>query len=246
MLPAVERAAVLAGKSGFIASQTACAPLLHVERLDAESPQACAGFNDAVLAFLQGRDDIPLVVLAARWALAAEGTRPEAEGGDVRLRHETLALPSGKAEDDFAIFAASLRETVAAVRSTGRQVVILGGIPEIGWSVPETLAQSTMNGTPLPPVPTADEVERRNARAAAVLGDLATQPGVRFLPLTAVFCDPDCAVEDRDARPAYVDDDHLSWSGADAFLAPLLIETLWPREPRLGRGRSPLAPPHPA
>jgi peptidoglycan/LPS O-acetylase OafA/YrhL len=227
VVPAVERAAQSVGKSGFIASLSGCPPLLHVDRLDLGPTHHCAAFNDEVLRFLQGRADMPVVILAARWALAAEGDRPDGAGEDALLKDRTLDLPSGDIDDNLAIFDAGMRDTVAAIRATGRQVVILGGVPEIGWPVPETLALSEMDGAPVPPAPTAEEVEMRNAPAVALFDALDAQPGVRFVSLTATFCNPDCAVRDAEARPVYVDDDHLSWSGANGYLAPLLIRTLW-------------------
>jgi hypothetical protein len=146
-------------------------------------------------------------------------------------------LPSGKVGDNLAIFTAGLEDTVAAIRATGREVAILGGLPEVGWSVPEALARSRTGGAPLPPAPTAAEVERRDARSAAVMAALGTRPGVRYLPLAAAFCTPACVVEDAAGRPVYVDDDHLSRTGAETYLAPLLARTLWPeREAKAADG----------
>jgi hypothetical protein len=67
----------------------------------------------------------------------------------------------------------------------------------------------------------------RNARADALFEVLDAQPGVRFVSVAESFCNPNCAVRDAQARPVYVDDDHLSWAGANGYLAPLLIQTLW-------------------
>ena len=227
VLPGVARAAEAAGKNGFLASKTGCAPLLHVDRLDEGPDHRCADFNDAVLRFLTGRADMPVVILAARWALAAEGTRSDKPGAGALLVDRARDLPSGRVADNFAIFDAGLRATVAAVRATGREVVILGSVPEIGWPVPEAVGEHLLHGTPLPAAPTAADVERRNARVLGVFRDLGDEAGVRVVPVTAAFCDPVCAVVDAEGRPVYSDDDHLSRTGAAGYLAPLLAG-LWP------------------
>jgi peptidoglycan/LPS O-acetylase OafA/YrhL len=225
VLPGVEQAAERAGKNGFVASMDACAPLLHVDRLDRGPGHHCAAFNDAVLDFLKGRDDIPVVMLAARWALVAEGTRPE-KGAHALLIHRTIALPSGRIEDNFPVFEAGIRELVAAIRATGRRVVLVGSVPEIGWSVPDRLGANLMHGLPLPDAPSADDVERRNERVLRTFAELAAAPGVDFVPLTARFCTPACAVVDSESRPVYVDDDHLTRTAATIYLASLLTEEI--------------------
>ena len=74
-LPGVARAAEIAGRSGFAVAFPACAPLLDTVRLDIARRSACPKFNAEVL-LSRRADDIPVVLLVARWALAAEGTPP--------------------------------------------------------------------------------------------------------------------------------------------------------------------------
>ena len=180
-----------------------------------------------MLSYLEGRDDLPVVILAARWALAAEGTRSDKPGPGALLVDRAGDLPAGTVGDNFAIFEAGLRATIAALRATGREVVIIESIPEIGWPVPERIGEYLLHGTTLPAAPTAGAVEQRNARVAQLFRGLAVDPGVRLIPVTAGFCDPACVVVQADGRPVYSDDDHLSRSGAVHWLAPLL-SGIWP------------------
>jgi peptidoglycan/LPS O-acetylase OafA/YrhL len=227
LLPAVERAAEAAGKSGFVASTTACAPLLGVDRVDSGPAHRCSDFNDAVLAFLEGRDDMPTVILAGRWALAAEGTRGEEPDRPALLADRARAMPSGRPADNLAVFEAGIAGTVAAIRASGRRVVILGSVPEIGWSVPEGLGESLLLGRPPPPAPDAEAVAARNARAEAILREQAAAPGVAFVPLAPTLCTPACAVADAAGRPAYSDAHHLSRTGAAELLAKPVGEGVW-------------------
>ena len=47
------------------------------------------------------------------------------------------------------------------------------------------------------------------------------------VPLAPLFCTPACAVADPDGRPLYVDDDHLSRTGAAEILGGPIYEAAW-------------------
>ncbi len=59
--------------------------------------------------------------------------------------------------------------TVREIRDTGRRVVIVDGIPEIGWSVPHALGLTASIDAHLPPPPTRQAVDARSAKANSVL-----------------------------------------------------------------------------
>ena len=227
LLPAVEAAAIRAGKSGFATILTGCAPLLHVDRVDEGPPTRCSAYADAVMTFLPGRDDLPLVILSARWELSARGTRSDEPSRAALLVNRAHDLPSGRFADNFAAFTAGIADTVAAIGATGRRTVILGSVPEIGWSVPDGLGQSLVLGRPAPAAPDAAVVAARNARSDAVFAALASRPGVAYLPLAPILCTPVCAVTDAAGRPAYIDDDHMSRAGAAGLLAGPLHDAIW-------------------
>ena len=230
-LPGVDAAALRAGKAGYAAVRPACAPLLGVYRADQPGGPACARFGAEVIAFLSGRDDMPLVILDARWQLPSEGTVT----GEFRPRPALLAevsgtLPSGAAEDNFAIFEAGLRRTVAAVTATGRTVVVLGPVPEVGWHVPDLVGRARMLGQSPPAPPGRTETEARAARADALFRALEAEGRLRYLPLMPAFCAESCAILDARAVPLYRDDDHLNRAGALERIAPAVWEGLWSAE----------------
>jgi hypothetical protein len=215
-------------QTGLFAGYPACPPLLGVARVDQGPNHGCTKFNAAVLADLRDRDDAPVVILAARWPIAAEGYLAPNELGGPAL----LAWADGPdrgphlPEDNFEIFKRAISETVAAITSTGRQVIILGGVPEIGWNVPRRLGSQLLFGLRLPPPPTIEAVSRRQRRAESVLAALATAPDVAYLPLAQLFCDPQCRVS-LEGRPLYYDDDHLSHYGSVEIIGQLFLEQVW-------------------
>jgi hypothetical protein len=226
-MPAVDRAAAGLGQRGYFTAFPACAPLLGVYRADQRSGIACARFNDEVLAFLQGRDDMPLVILAGRWGFATEGTpAPGEDGGPAILATVDGRLPSGEIDNNRAIFEAALPPTIAAIVATGRRVVVLGDVPEIGWSVPESVGRSLMHDTPLPQGPTVAAVAERARTSDRAFRDLEAAGKLTFLPLAQVFCDDRCDVVGEGGRPLYRDGHHLTRSGAISRLTPLMSQVL--------------------
>jgi peptidoglycan/LPS O-acetylase OafA/YrhL len=229
VLPGIDVAAHKAGRSGLFAGKLACPPLLGLDRAGAGPDHNCVGFNAAVMEELKNRNDLPLVILEARWALAAEGYRAPGEPGKPVLLERAETEPTPKdPSGNFALFRAGLDKTVTAILGTGRKVILLGGVPEIGWNVPDELFRHLRWGVPLSAPPTRNEVTRRNDRADLVLTGLAERQGVRLLQIAPLLCNPVCRVEE-DGRPLYSDDDHLSRFGATTLVGPLFLEKVWPK-----------------
>lgn len=232
-MPAFDRAARDAGMRGYLTAFPACAPLLGIYRVEMRVGLACAHFNDDVLEFLKDRSDIPIVILEARWGITAEGTVMPGESiAPAVLAEVDGRLPSGRTQDNFAIFDAALTRTVDAIRATGRRVVVMGDVPEIGWSVPQTAGQSAMHGTPMPATPTRADVDVRLARADASFRRLALEGKITYVPLTPAFCRDACDVLDTDRRPLYRDEDHLTQTGSIRRLVPVIERQLWPQVAR--------------
>jgi hypothetical protein len=115
-----------------------------------------------------------------------------------------------------------LNALVRRITDMGIHVIILGGIPEIGWQVPETVASVTQRGGELPRSPTIDDISARHAGADKVLRTVSQSNSlVSYVPIAEMLCTPMCQVLDG-TRPVYVDDDHLSKHGASDILGPRL------------------------
>jgi len=226
-IPAISAAAAESGQSGLFAGESGCPPLLGVDRVDGEPGMYCADFNAAVMEMLNQRNDLGTVILLARWALATEGQGMPGEIGEFAILDDddiTTDEPSDPS-GNFALFQSGLKATVTAIRATGRRVVLIGGVPEIGWHVPDTLARHRRFGTPLPPTPEIGEVMVRNNRAHSVMRRLARIEGVSYILSATRLCDPSCTVF-QNGRPLYYDDEHLTRSGAIALLLPVMRDAL--------------------
>lgn len=206
-------------QSGYVLSNSACPPLLDVVVVNGIQARPCDEVNAAMMDFIgRNRDQIDTVILAARWAFHVTGERAPGEAG------APLRLAAADGTGDYSnreLVDSGLDKTIRALNSLGLDVLILGGVPEIGWNVPHTIAMSIKNRSAPPLAPTLDDILERNALADEILTRVALANQARLIPLAPLLCTPDCIVMDG-LKPVYIDDDHLSLHGARMILGPKL------------------------
>lgn len=226
LMSAVDVALKALGRTGYIAAHSACAPLLEVRR-EGDNWRDCVQFNNAVIEFIEANKmKVDTVILTGRWALNATGSRAEGEAGsEVRL----IDISDGEATGNGHLFQKGLESTVKRLHHAGVHVVILGGVPEIGWDVPSTIATRLWLGLPTPNLPMLSDIQKRNGEADGAIIQIATTYGAIFVPVAPLLCRPECQVMDGN-KPIYVDDDHLTAHGSRSVLGPKLIGTFWPLE----------------
>lgn len=227
--PGLDLAAQSEGKLGVFSWLNGCAPSRHVQR--APDPYNCSEYNEAIWSFLKERSDIKTVVLAARWTLYVEEAFYRDETDPPFILEWLGAADVMPIDADAAlILEVGLKATIEEFLSTGRKVVILGQIPEVGWDLPVVLARREMLGWfpyPLPMLTEAD-FEARAAKAEAILTRVAaTSDDVRYLRISDLFCATgDCTLIDAEGLPLYVDEDHISLATAKELLPDRLVE-IW-------------------
>ena len=210
--------------SGYVAAHRACPPLLGVERVGGTSTASCTAFLDSTINFVEAqKESLRVAVLAGRWPLNVTGERAPGEPGSAVL------LVSTEGESHFTnpdLVESGLERMVTRLSNMGLKVIILGGVPEIGWKVPESIAVSIARGQELPRPPTIDVVDGRHSETDRILRAVASRHDEAvFVPLAPLLCSPECQVLDG-THPVYVDDDHLSRYGAESTLGPRLAAEL--------------------
>lgn len=206
--------------SGYIAAHRACPPLLGVRRVGSSSSASCTVFLDSIIEFIDTRKgSLKVAVLAARWPLNVAGNRPSGEPGS------TVALSStiGEKQSTNGEFVQSgLEEMVSRLSGMGLKVIILGGVPEIGWDVPKATAAALVRGDVPPTPPSMDTLYGRHFETDRILSDVSSRyTDTVFVPLHHLLCTPGCEVLDG-TTPVYIDDDHLSKHGSKDVLGPRL------------------------
>ncbi|KUR72337.1 hypothetical protein AQZ52_03465 [Novosphingobium fuchskuhlense] len=114
------------------------------------------------------------------------------------------------------------------LQMAGKQVVIVGPVPEVGWTVPEYIWKAELMGRAVPLNTSYARFRARQVRTFGMLAGVAARASVQVINPDAMFCS---AASGRctatvGALPFYYDDDHLSPEGARRltrhFAGPLL------------------------
>ncbi len=220
---AVSDAARAVGELGLFAGSGGCAPLLGVSRTVARA-FPCEAFNDAVIDLIRRDDALATVIIAARWTLTADGRRYLYEGGaDTFVRDVDSSETS--IMENRAVFRRGLERTLAALHEAGKRVLVVGPIPEVGFDVPTTLARNLWFQRGFHIEPTRDAFLQRQQYVLDTLLVLQARFGFSLFRPDLILCnDIRCSVG-TDDRPLYVDDNHLSTTGAD-LLRPSLERAL--------------------
>ncbi|WP_444893004.1 acyltransferase family protein [Microbulbifer sp. TRSA001] len=228
-IPGFEHWLEAEGYSGIVAAKSACAPLLDVIRLEMGASHGCDRFNEDVMGMLERRSDLGTVVLVARWALLAEGTRSPGEGGlsavlGLAGDKDGPQINGAQSSRNYELFDYGLRQTIARIRASGRSVVIIEGIPEISFSVPLAIASAEFIGARVQAAPTLEQVVERNSRVRATLEALSEEFEIQRGSLVSELCPSECQIQ-MEGRSLYRDDNHLSTFGSE-ILVPGLMNRL--------------------
>ena len=220
---AVSDAAVAAGRLGVFAGSGGCAPLLGVSRT-AMRAFPCEAFNAAVIDLIRRDAALTTIIIASRWTLTADGRRYLNEGGaDTFVRD--AASHGASLDENRAVFRRGLERTLAALRDAGKRVFVVGPIPEVGFDVPTTLARNLWFRRGFQIEPTRDAFMQRQRFVLDTLTDLESQFAFVLIRPDRILCDDRRCSVGTDDRPLYVDDNHLSITGARS-LQPLFERAL--------------------
>jgi peptidoglycan/LPS O-acetylase OafA/YrhL len=205
--PALGRVAELNGKAGFFAGLPSCAPILYHGPKPPKQSRSCAEFNKEVLRFIE-EQDMKLIILHATWITYLN--RDASTGSQVAGRH------SGRVGDE-------LIETVKTLTDQGRKVVIIAGIPTIGYDVPRAVGLLQRFGRDIEAeIPaTLERYLKMNAKAIEVFDRLSNANLARVIYPHEELCRGGWCNTNQDGLPLFLDSNHLSRFGAD-YVSPSL------------------------
>jgi len=206
--------------AGYYVAKSACPPLLGIDRVNRMGE--CVQFNQAVLDFIKVHPEIKNVVITARWAISADGSRYKTESGPT-VHLIDWGKNSKEKGTNADLFDIGLKRTVEQIIGLDRKVIIVSSVPEVGYHVPSAYWIAERTGRDLNQIvaPTVAEYQARNEAVLNTLAKLKKNyPEIEIIDPAAILCDKsNCLVMDG-STPLYKDDDHLSTSGA-FMIAPL-------------------------
>lgn len=230
----VDRSATLNGLAGEVALASGCPPLYKVVRQDRRT---CDAFNSEVLNYIAANDEIATVILAARWTFIISGDHNQHEES-YPLKLIDLQATGQDDVDNAGVFETGLRRTIARLHELGKDVVLVGPVPEIGYDVPSAtfVALKTNRDVDALISPTVSEHEERNTAVTAIFDTLQDSMTVSaILNPSEYLCDQGYCRVAIDKAPLYRDDNHLSTFGS-RYLSRMFDDVLGQSSPDLLQG----------
>ncbi len=218
---AVEAAYALAGRleprgEGVVhLSLPGCPPAL----LYPTSAIGCNDWQEKALSRLEHDAKIKNVLLVFRYSAHLYGSQLNTYPD---LPTQPRSMAPGKSPEEFReLLWGSLERIVDRLTASGKKVVILLPVPELGTSIEKNIWRSRFGGD-YQFGTTRDYYLRRNRFILEKFEGLRERPGVSLLDPAAQLCPDDHCRAILDQTAMYFDDNHLSVLGADRILAPLV------------------------
>lgn len=212
----------------FFGSES-CPPGLGVERV--QKGYSCAADNAAVADYILAHNSIETVILAARYAIYSDGFLGDIGKSD-KTKYSPFISDESRTVYDRArrreLLRSSLATTVSTLIGAGKNVVIVYPIPEIGYSVPSTLARLVLEGyDPGEFLLDFKDYEVRQKAIFDILDSLGTSKNILRIYPHKRLCDGSACLTYTNSEPLYYDSDHLSLAGA-GYVAPMFVPIFAP------------------
>ena len=209
-------------QSVIVASVPGCPPFAGVMLYGRSRAAQCRAMVDTVMTAIV-QSGVSKVVMSARWAYYAEGSGQDMGGGQ-----PTQLSPDGIGKNP-EVFSALFEDTVRRLRALGREVVIIGPIPEHRFPVALAMARNLVwQQVPPHELPRVVFTERQR-HVLPLLERLDAWPRVRVLYPDRLLCVGETCRYAQGAKPLYVDANHLSPLGIKLIAS--LIDEIFAAQP---------------
>lgn len=217
IVTAVHAAMRNSSASVYLWSRAAC-PV--IKGVTAKIDQDCDGFVSWVEKSLDAIPaDVPIVIIE-RWSIYAFGAN-EGVVGDGKIKppvffDQPYDLPSPEFLTQFSDKSIS---TICRI-ANDRKVYLVKPVPEMRINVPQVLARWKMTGVDKRIFISMEEYNIRHQFILDMMGEARKRCSVEILDPLPYLCERDMCFGDKNGKPIYFDDDHLSEYG-NKFLVPM-------------------------
>jgi peptidoglycan/LPS O-acetylase OafA/YrhL len=212
----VPRPMMLTGRKG-------CAPLLQPDVIDNRLSEICRRASQLAHAAIRSDTGIGTVLLVSRGAAYVTGAgfgidtqRPVVPVTRQRTPQDTLELQRA--------LESGLEESIRSFIAAGKRVVLLIGVPELGFLPEECLIGRPfgLRAIRTPCAVPRRMVDRRNHEYRALVRRLSARiPALEVVDASAIFCDDQLCHAERNGRLLYQDGNHLTLTGSRLVVAQL-------------------------
>ena len=185
----------------------------------------CNKFNIETLKYLQD-SNIQTVILLARWTLYIEGERFNNMEGGLEQGVNMYGLPIAK-NNDFINSKRRIpeigklyRSTIEALLNSGKKVVLVYPVPEVGWDVPNYGAKILLHYPQKSEIlsTSLDVFKIRSQNTYTELDALNDNSNLLRIYPENIFCNTvikERCIAELEKKPLYYDDNHLNSIGSD-------------------------------
>jgi peptidoglycan/LPS O-acetylase OafA/YrhL len=234
LTPVLDRELTAKGMTAIAMFRGGCPPLLLPDSRQTEvTASLCNAMRRKVYASLAPNAAFPdalpqTLIISSRWPVwLGQGAFDNGEGGRVESGGTGWSTGTTEAHAGYSkpeVLTRSIRTLLAS----GRKIILVYTVPEMGWFVPTRLLKTARANGGLTPDSASIAYDRyleRTAKAHAAFDSLGTHPNLIRIRPDSHFCNRAskgrCAAHYRD-HPLYVDDDHVSDVGASLIVREIM------------------------
>ncbi len=221
----------------LFASNYSCPPVKGVYRADMPNKKHCYRKNNRVYEDIANNPKIEYVILSARWTLGMEGSRfDNMEGGIERGSKPQLDIVENGQfllHNDYShkhLLEKAYVNSIQYLLDKGKKVILIYSIPEAGWNVPDYMSRVYLtNPESIAKAETASTSYQvfieRNKRTIKALDSISENKNLFRIRPDKIFCNSEVlgrCITQSNGSIFYMDDDHLSNSGAKLVMQQVI------------------------
>ncbi|WP_255578454.1 acyltransferase family protein [Deinococcus sp. KSM4-11] len=206
-----------------------CAPLLLDSPRFNPQERQCVRYQRRLIEYIR-RSDARSVVLFNRWSAYFAGPYTNPQGGVETADGPGNFYRSGVGAEEMT---RSYVDLIGQILASGKTVVLVYPVPDMGWNVPTTLYKNAAFGFHTEVMVRTSDYLARNAQVIRAF-DALTSPGLRRVRPADLLCQADggqTCVSSLGGQIMYYDDDHLTLHGAARLSHMILAQLPAPAAP---------------
>lgn len=213
-------------QGGYDFTYQSCPPMIVGEPIEQDfNAKICTSLREDFYNRVIEKKLPKTIIIYARWTLLVEGKRfNNEEGGRESGDDFQWGMPNEENSNSKYSISKGISDSVKLILDSGYKVILIYPTPEMGWSVPNRLVGIYRKNNTLTVSDAStsyDVFQRRNKNAYLALDSIGLHPNLVRIKPEELLCNlviSGRCLAHKDGIPYYIDDDHLSNSGASLIV----------------------------